>query len=216
MDCNIRKILLGIHQYSGLISGLPVFIICLTGSLYVFRTEITDIFISYGFNTDDIDDTFEFIIDGHQFFWLPCYFGRLLVTFFVMIYLIALLSGIILWLPKHFNAYSFHWHKHTHKWQFIIETHILLGIYFLLPITLLCIIGVIYGLGGIDNAEIMKVVGIIHRGQFWGLTGKILMLLASLIGATLAVTGYIITLKRYVNHKKQINEQNFNCGCVHI
>lgn len=201
MDCNIRKILLGIHQYSGLISGLPLFIICFTGSLYIFRTEITNLLISCGLNIETIAEAFDFIIDGHQFLWFPRDFGRLLVTLFVMVYVISLLSGILLWLPKHLNTRYLHWHKHSHKWQLILETHILLGIYFVLPLLLLCITGIVYESGGIDNANIMRVIGIVHRGQFWGWIGKVLMLFASCIGGVLSVTGYMITIKRYVKHK---------------
>src|SRR5690606_11163303 len=39
---NIRKIFNKIHLYGGLVSGLVLIVVCLTGTLYVYNTELTE------------------------------------------------------------------------------------------------------------------------------------------------------------------------------
>lgn len=47
----------------------------------------------------------------------------------------------------------------------------------------------------------MCIIGVIHRGQFCGIIGQILTLSASIVGASLSITGYYITLKKHSKNK---------------
>ena len=48
-----KKVLLFIHRWLGFISGLVVFIVCITGCIFCFQDEIQDIFYSYR-HVDDL------------------------------------------------------------------------------------------------------------------------------------------------------------------
>ena len=39
----MKRVLLILHRWLGLLSGLIVFIVCFTGALYAFHEEITDL-----------------------------------------------------------------------------------------------------------------------------------------------------------------------------
>ena len=49
----IRKFLNDIHLYAGLISGLIVIAVCLSGTIYVYNTEIREIFDSERYFVDN-------------------------------------------------------------------------------------------------------------------------------------------------------------------
>lgn len=167
MNPSIRKISLTLHRWIALLSGLVVFIVCITGALYAFRDEITDliepwkfvtprntaviqpsevlsianqvsgqnkptaitygeakeaVFVDYfdsqyGITTIFINPYdgqivktikrgkndfhfFSFILSGHRTLWLPAEIGRPIVGWSVILFIIELITGIILWLPK--------------------------------------------------------------------------------------------------------------------
>lgn len=191
-----RKEIIKYHRYLGLISGLPSLVICLTGTLYVFRTELTQLLLSFGFNVDKIESIFSFIIDGHQFLWLPSNIGRPFVTIIAILFLVELITGFVISSPKQL----YQWVHNLKRWS-VVKLHTVTGVYFILPLILLCLTGIIYGVGGIDNASVMSVIGRIHRGLFWGVIGRIIMLTASLIGGVLSVTGYLIFINRCIKNK---------------
>ncbi len=83
----------------------------------------------------------------------------------------------------------------------MIDYHILFGTYFIIPITLLCVTGLVYIFEFINDRNIMCIIDMIHRGQFCGIIGQILTLITSVVGASLSITGYYITLKRYSKNK---------------
>ncbi|MFV0538159.1 MAG: PepSY-associated TM helix domain-containing protein [Dysgonomonas sp.] len=55
MTIKIRKICIKLHLYLGLLSGIVVFIVCTTGSLYVFKDEITN--LSQQWKTVEVQNT---------------------------------------------------------------------------------------------------------------------------------------------------------------
>lgn len=201
MGRNMRKVVSRLHLCLGLISGIVVFIVCITASLYVFRTEITRLLTSQmNIKITDIDNIFDFIIRGHQYIWLPVEYGRHLVGYSVLLFLISLITGIIMWRPRHWHWKKLRIKRSLKGHRFILQFHTLFAIYFIIPLILLCFTGLIYSFDWFRNiiyAEAyMDYVGNIHRGRFWGFIGQIIMFLASLIGASLPVTGYILWWKK--------------------
>lgn len=192
-----RKEIIKYHRYLGLISGLPALVISLTGSLYVFRTELTQLLLSFEFDINKIEWFFSFIIEGHQFFWLPSNIGRPFVTMITVLFVVELITGIVISSPKQL----YQWVHNLKRWSGV-KLHIMAGVYFILPLNLLSLTGIIYGLGGIENASVMSVIGRVHRGFFWGVIGQTIMLMASIIGGVLSVTGYQIFIKRCIKNKK--------------
>lgn len=170
MGRRFRKINRLLHLWLGLISGIVVCIICITGCLYVFKDEINDLTqpwkfvepqnapqmlpsevleisngkvqgikpfaITYGENYDavfvdyfqygegmntvylnpyngeviktiqkkaDDFDFFSFVLKGHRTLWLPHDIGKPIIGYGVLLFLIALITGIIIWWPKKWN-----------------------------------------------------------------------------------------------------------------
>ncbi len=170
MNKTFRKVCVKLHLWLGLLSGIVVFIVCITGCLYVFKEEINEatqpwhfvtpqensvlppsrilavsdsvvvnkaptaitygeasdaVFVDYyqpeiGMTTVFLDpyngmvlkmvskrfddfDFFRFILDGHRTLWLPRAIGSPIVGYSVLIFLITLITGIILWWPKHWT-----------------------------------------------------------------------------------------------------------------
>lgn len=195
----MKKIILKLHSYLGLATGLVVFIVSITGCLWVFEAEIKALTEEeYSFNAEgrktinplmardiaqkvfpeknvhgtlyksdnhpvevifyeadpefyqsvilnpysgaiiDIIDHeegfFAFILDGHMNLWLPEKIGSNIVAFSVLIFLIILISGFYLWLPK--NRYKkqrflFLWKSSTGWKRKNFDLHSIIGFYVL-------------------------------------------------------------------------------------
>lgn len=52
----VRKFFNDIHLWGGLISGLVVFVVCLTGTIYVYNTEIREASLSSYYKVADKGD----------------------------------------------------------------------------------------------------------------------------------------------------------------
>lgn len=196
-----RQLFNTVHKWTGRLSAIPALVVCLTGVLYVFRTEITNALVSNDFNKTVIDSAFGFIIDGHQFLWLPDAVGRIVVGGFVAVFTFSLMIGMGEWFPKIIQLWR---HRRGTPISTIIHIHALSGLILSLPLLLLCLTGLIYAFYSCDNQVVMRVVAQIHRGQFCGAAGQLLMLFASLTGVVLTVTGLIIWYRlRAIGGKKK-------------
>lgn len=205
MNGKISKYAIVLHKWIGLLTGFVVFIVCLTGGMYVFRTEITNLLVGLGIAEQSIDSVFGFIIDGHQYLWLPPTVGQPIVGYCVLLFFITLITGIIEWLPRRLRLSSLAFRGKAKGRALVRELHVLLGIYLVVPILLLCFTGMVYALGwfaqlvGADGY--MDFVAHVHRGQFWGVVGQIIMFVASLIGASLPITGYLLWWRKRGRNK---------------
>jgi uncharacterized iron-regulated membrane protein len=208
-----KKLFQTLHLWLGLTSGLLVFVIAITGSLYAFQEEITGIgkyhyveelnksfmlpselgkvaekllpgkklhavkyngkekaveAIFYGFNPDyhfivylnpytgevqkvkDMDkDFFRFIMQGHYYLWLPPQIGHPLVACSTLVFVLILLTGIVIWIPKNRNALKkriwFRWKKGT-KWPRInFDLHVVGGLYATVFALIFAITGLVWG-----------------------------------------------------------------------
>ena len=52
-----RKIIRNLHLYLGIVSGLVLFVVCLTGTIYTFRTEIEELLEPNKYRIQQIDET---------------------------------------------------------------------------------------------------------------------------------------------------------------
>ncbi|GJQ61366.1 MAG: membrane protein [Melioribacteraceae bacterium] len=196
----MKKIILKIHGYLGLFTGFVVFIVSVTGCLWVFEKEIksiveTEYIISKGsgevinpvaakelaqkvFPERNVHGTlyhreispievifyepepefyqsvmlhpysgevlevinhengfFAFILDGHMNLWLPEKVGSNIVAFSVLTFLIILISGFFLWMPKRRNLkqrFYFQWKDSTRWKRKNFDLHSIIGFYVLL------------------------------------------------------------------------------------
>ncbi len=209
MNNTVRKISRKLHLWITLISGWIVLIVCLTGSLYAFKDEITEITepwrfvdaqnepilkptkvleitaekveimkpiaITYGESTDaifvdffDFDkgmttvfidpydghiiktikkgkddfDFFRFVLNGHRSLWLPSDIGRPLVGWSVLLFVIVLITGLILWIPKRWKYLKNNFKVRQKKLSY--DLHNTLGGIFLPFLILIALTGLIW------------------------------------------------------------------------
>ncbi|HOM63995.1 MAG TPA: PepSY-associated TM helix domain-containing protein [Dysgonamonadaceae bacterium] len=209
----MKRFFYQIHLWLGLVSGLLVFLISITGALYAFQEEISGLgkyhkvevldvpklppsqlqsvaervlpgktlhsvkyngkgksaeAIFYGYNPnyyyivyldpysgkvlkvkDMNKDFFRFILMGHFYLWLPPQIGQPLVAGSTLIFLIVLISGIIVWLPKRFSQLkkrlTLKWGKKV-KWQRVnYDLHVVGGIYASIFGCVFAISGLVWG-----------------------------------------------------------------------
>ena len=210
--------LLHLHRWLGLASGLIVFIIAVTGSLYAFQEEILDRTedfrhvtpcdrpllppsrlmavaraelpdkhlhsLEYGgpgraavalfyhaepdayyyktyldpytgavLATKDMEaGFFAWVLDGHMHLWLPEAIGRVVVLVSTLIFVVMLITGFVLWLPKKAKylkqRLTFRW-KATTKWKRKNwDLHAIGGVYSLVFGLIFAVTGLVYVLPG--------------------------------------------------------------------
>ncbi len=209
----MKKLFSKFHLWLGVASGLLVFIIAITGSLYAFQEEITGLgnyhyvveqnrdfvlptqlskiaekvlpgkelhavkyngkakaaeAIFYGYNptyyfivylnpyTGEVKkvknmekDFFRFVMQGHYYLWLPPAIGHPLVACATLVFVLSLLTGIVLWIPKNGkmlkNCVWFRWKKGT-KWPRInFDLHVIGGLYITIFALIFAITGLVWG-----------------------------------------------------------------------
>ena len=199
-----------LHRWLGLVSGLIVMVVCLTGSLYVFRDEVEavcepwrrvpvrdaemlppsallkatgeasaltlgtageaarlDAYTPQGTTTTYVDPYtgevlkvirrepgdagfFAFLLDGHRNLWLPRSIGGPLVSYAVLVFFLALVTGLVVSWPKRWNRKAvqshFTFHRPLRAARFRLDLHNVLGFYATLPLLVLCLTGLLFGL----------------------------------------------------------------------
>lgn len=181
----IKKIIFQLHKILGLITGLVVFIVAITGCCWTFKEEIESLYSNYKkvspqnvailtptkakkiakkvfpnntvhgtvFKKDDdaievifydaepefyqsvflnpysgkviqidnhLSGFFAFILKGHMRLWLPKAIGEQVVGASILVFILIIISGFILWIPKRRKnlkqRLTFNWKKTT-KWK---------------------------------------------------------------------------------------------------
>lgn len=211
MASGIKKLCIKLHLYLGLLSGIIVFIVCITGSAYVFKDEMTNLSrswrtveiqnspvllpsevltianketgntqptaITYGRPSDavfvdyfsidndlttvyinqydgqiirtelkpkDSFNFFNFVLDGHRTLWMPREIGKPMVGISILIFVIALITGMVMWWPKRWNKRAVR-HNFTIKpKRLLLGLHNALGGYFLIVMLTLSFTGLIW------------------------------------------------------------------------
>lgn len=213
---NIKRLCYLLHLWIGLATGIIVFVVSITGAIYLFKDEISStcqpwkkvevrnqpflqpsklieiantqshqespsaitigekdeaVWVDYfgekgqttiylnpydgkiihtsHLGTDEFD-FYRFILNGHLYMWFPRTIGKPLVSYGVLLFFLTLLTGLVIWMPKHMTTHllkkrlAFH---RPFKWsRFVYDLHNVLGIYMLLPIIVVSITGLIFGL----------------------------------------------------------------------
>lgn len=87
---------------------------------------------------------------GHRALWLPWDVGRPIVNYGTLMFLITLITGLILWLPKSLkgikNRLWFNWRKGTKIKRKIYDFHLILGFYSCFLLIVVCGTGMVWGL----------------------------------------------------------------------
>ncbi len=101
-------------------------------------------------------DFFRFIMQGHYYLWLPPHIGHPLVASSTLVFLIILITGLAIWIPKNRKALNnriwFRWKKGT-KWPRInLDLHVVGGLYVTVFALIFAITGLVWGFEWFSNA----------------------------------------------------------------
>lgn len=87
---------------------------------------------------------------GHRALWLPWDVGRVIVNYGTLTFLIVLVSGLILWIPKSRkglkNRLTFNWKRGTKLKRKLYDMHLVLGFYASFFLIVICCTGMVWGL----------------------------------------------------------------------
>ncbi len=234
-----RQTLYKIHLWLSVPLGIFITLICLTGAILVFKTEIRNalgmpqvlaqhnIAKKHGVDhklptaaraekhadhhrradaphgTTTKRDFFSYVTRLHTSLYMgPT--GRLVVTYITLFFVVILISGVWICWPANGRQWkqrlSITRHKGTRPLMYSL--HVALGFYALLLLIVLALTGASMGLHLVPKGTIaMKVVHIIHVGKWAGLLSKTITFVASLIGASLPLTGYYLYYKKHCSKK---------------
>jgi len=100
-------------------------------------------------------DFFHFILEGHMHLWLPHEIGEIVTSYATLIFVFMLISGIVLWWPKHKRALAqrlrIQW-KPTTRWKRKnYDLHNVLGFYASSFALIFAITGLIWAFGWVEE-----------------------------------------------------------------
>lgn len=104
---------------------------------------------------DDFD-FFRFVLDGHRRLWLPRAVGSPIVGYSVLLFLITLITGLVLWWPRHWTwkalRQRFVFRKKLTPSKLNFDLHFVAGGYAALLLVVLCFTGLIFSLSWFSRA----------------------------------------------------------------
>lgn len=126
--------------------------------------------------------------------------GKLIVTYTTLVFVVILISGVCICLPKNGRQlkqrFAIAHSKGTRR--LLYDLHVSLGWWTILWLLLLAVTGVAFGLKLIPRgSELMTIFHQLHIGAWGGITTKIITFIASLVGASLPITGYWLYFKKH-------------------
>lgn len=204
----IRRTFACLHLWLGIISSVLVTVICVTGAIYALHD-----YIGY-----DNDDFWTWVLEGHCFLWLPLPYGRSIVGYAVLTFLVTLISGVIIQWPARWTAGG----ARKRLWfsgpmrpkRVLMNMHLVLGLWVLLPLIILCLTGMLMALDWFQDIvflfvpedcqlDLLILNTEIHDGSVIGHTGRIIMLVSATVGSTLPLTGLALYIRRKFFLKKK-------------
>lgn len=96
------------------------------------------------------NDFWRFILSGHYNLWLPRSYGEPIVAYATLIFVLALLSGLVLWWPKKWSkanknkSFKIKWKAKFRRLN--LDLHNVLGFYALLIALVFGLTGMVYGM----------------------------------------------------------------------
>ncbi|MFN8345344.1 MAG: PepSY-associated TM helix domain-containing protein [Spirosomataceae bacterium] len=94
-------------------------------------------------------DFFHLVLDGHFYLWLPPEIGRPVVSYFTLLFVVILFSGIVLWWPKNKAAakqrFWFKWKEGLQWKRKNYDLHNIPGFYSSWVVIILALTGLVWG-----------------------------------------------------------------------
>ena len=131
--------------------------------------------------------------------------GKIIVTYTTLFFVIILISGMWICMPKNARQWRKRLSVERRKGgrRLLYDLHVSFGWWTVLWLLLLAVTGIGFGLKLVPKgSEMMTVFHQLHIGAWGGLITKAITFVASLIGASLPVTGYWLYFRRKNNHKE--------------
>lgn len=99
----------------------------------------------------DMDkDFFRFVMQGHFYLWLPPAIGQPIVTGATLVFLLVLISGIVVWIPKRATQLKhrllFRWKKGIRLPRINYDLHVIGGVYAVLFGLVFALTGLVWGI----------------------------------------------------------------------
>lgn len=121
-------------------------------------TELKD------YNSSEYEMSFwDYMRWGHRALWLPWDTGRMIVNYGTLLFLIVLISGLILWVPKSRkglkNRLTLNWTKTTKAKRKFYDLHLVLGFYASFLLIIICATGMVWGLSWWSEATYKVTTG---------------------------------------------------------
>lgn len=134
------------------------------------------------------------------------FWGKMVVGVCTLLMAIVLISGIVIWVPKNIKNLKTRLSINVRKgWRrFCYDLHVSGGIYVVLLLLVMALTGLTWSFEWYRNGfnelfgDFMtrRVIYSIHVGSWGGLITRIIWFVASMIGATLPLTGYYLFFKK--------------------
>ncbi len=190
-----------IHLWLSLPFGLFISLICLSGALLAFERELTG---------GEQTPFFHAVHEIHRSLAIG-QAGKLLIGISMLGFIAILISGTAMWarqasrnLPRSLSP---------RRPTPLHGMHVATGIYLLIIMLICALTGLVWSFDWFGNvirsifndpssAPIDRTLFQLHTGRMFGLTGRIIWCVASLLGASLPLTGYIILCRRRRNKHK--------------
>jgi uncharacterized iron-regulated membrane protein len=212
-----RRALYQVHLWVGIVIGLYVLMISVTGSLVVFRRELARWLLPPGRDPDAAFPlamhVMEWLVDLHDNL-LGGPLGRDINGIFAVLVTVLILSGAVIWWPgrqrwrrsvmplppSNTNRFSWHLHSALGLWGFaLLISWAITGIYFAFPEPFEWFFNT-YDTDPTDferpGEEILLALIRWHFGRFGGITIRVLWVILGLIPAVLFITGFVVWWKR--------------------
>jgi uncharacterized iron-regulated membrane protein len=216
----VRRALFKIHLWTGMIAGLYILVISVTGSAVVFRREFTRWMLTGHSRGDPFPwamSVFEWLVDLHDNL-LGGHTGRTVNAIGGIAVMVLAITGVVIWWRGAANwARGLMVRRGTGWRRFTFDLHSALGIWIMAFIVLWAISGVYFGFPGLflavieffepENFEqpilrrgdwLIEWMVRLHFGRFGGLTSRIIWTVVGLVPAALFVTGTMMWWQRVV------------------
>jgi uncharacterized iron-regulated membrane protein len=219
----LRKALFQVHLWTGLISGLYVIMISVTGSIAVFRRDLAQWLLADVKAGDPFPApmrAMEWLVDLHDNL-LAGPVGRLGNGIGAMVVMVSIATGVVLWwpgtrrwwksllVPRPSRTPRFWWHLHSALgfWSLLLLLMwIVTGIYFAFPAPFEGLMGLFDSnpadLNRPGEGFLLALIRL-HFGRFGGVEIQALWCLLGLIPALLFVTGFIVWWKRQLAKRRR-------------
>lgn len=130
--------------------------------------------------------------------------GKMIVGISTITFIIVLLTGVILWIPRARGKFrrSLPIKMRGGMKKFLKSLHVAGGIYVTLFLLLMALTGLTWSFEGYRQLAVgtlglrQPTLYALHTGAIGGMTTRILWFIAALLGATLPLTGYYIWLRK--------------------